>query len=183
MTQVTPPSDAPMRPDSASDTLDTLDTLDITGVGAIQYGPIPTSATPITLVVGVDVIARARLLRTHRRYGERFLTRVFTPTEVAQARGAIERLAGRFAAKEACAKALGTGIGAVAWHEIEIVRLPGGKPALRLYGRAAQRARLLGLTTFDISISDTSDQAFAIVVGAGIDLSRSLVPARSGEPE
>ena len=135
-------------------------------------GADDVSATPhsVALVVGVDVIERERLLRAHNRYGERFLSRVFTPLEVAQAQGNVARLAGRFAAKEACAKALGTGIGKVAWREIEITRLPGGKPALRLHGRAAACARSLGVTTFDVSISDTTTHAWAIVVGVGLDL-------------
>jgi len=135
----------------------------------------------VALVVGVDVIERDRLLRAHRRYGERFLARVFTEIEVAQAQGNVARLAGRFAAKEACAKALGTGIGAVAWREIEIVRLPGGKPSLRLHGRAAAHAQSLGVTTFDVSISDTATHAYAIVVGVGLDFTPGLSPARRGE--
>jgi holo-[acyl-carrier protein] synthase len=93
------------------------------------------------------------------------LRRVFTSGEIALAGGHVERLAGRFAAKEACAKALGTGIGQVSWQEIEIVRLPGGKPALRLSGQAAARAARLGLSAFDVSISDTHHHAVAVVVG------------------
>src|SRR5690242_9842505 len=105
------------------------------------------------VAIGVDLIERARVRQAHTRFGERFLRRVFTETELAQAGGRIERLAGRFAAKEACAKALGTGIGAVAWREIEIVRHDGGKPGIRLSGAAAARAASLGLTAFDVSIS------------------------------
>jgi holo-[acyl-carrier protein] synthase len=116
------------------------------------------------VAIGVDLIERERLLQTAERFGERFLQRVFTEMELAQAGGRIQRLTGRYAAKEACAKALGTGIGAVAWHEIEIVRLPGGKPGIRLSGAAAERASLLGLTAFDVSISDTHEHALAVVV-------------------
>jgi holo-[acyl-carrier protein] synthase len=123
------------------------------------------AAKPVALAIGVDLIERDRVVSIYARYGERFLRRVFTPGELAQAHGQVERLAGRFAAKEACAKALGTGIGQVSWQEIEIERLPGGKPALRLSGRAAERAAALGLVAFDVSISDTGGHALAVVVG------------------
>ena len=123
-----------------------------------------SSSTPVAIAVGVDLIERARVLGAYTQFGERFLRRVFTELEIAQAGGRIERLVGRFAAKEACAKTLGTGIGQVAWREIEVARLPGGKPAIRLSGRAAARADALGLTAFDVSISDTHEHALAVVV-------------------
>ncbi len=126
-----------------------------------------TPATAVAVAVGVDLVERARVIAVYQRHGERFLRRVFTPGELARANGQIERLVGRFAAKEACGKALGTGIGQVSWQEIEIDRLPSGKPALRLSGRAARRAALLGLTAFDVSISDTAEHSLAVVVGAG----------------
>ena len=126
----------------------------------------PQPTTTAAVVVGVDLLARGRLERSFARRGERLLRRLFTAREVAEAGGQIARLEGRFAAKEACAKALGVGIGRVAaWHEIEIVRLPGGKPALSLRGGAAARARELGLTAFDVSISDTNELVMAVVVG------------------
>lgn len=128
--------------------------------------PPPPGEGPAQVVVGVDLIERARLLRTYERFGERFLRRVFTPIELEQGGWKVERLVGRFAAKEACAKALGTGMISVAWREIEVLRLPGGKPLLRLHGRAAARALRLGLTAFDVSISDTATHAVAVVVGA-----------------
>ncbi len=128
--------------------------------------PLLPPASP-ALAVGIDLVEQERLVRTWERHGDRFLRKVFTETELAQAHGRIQRLAGRFAAKEACAKALGTGIGAIRWHDVEIIRLPSGKPGLRLHGAAADRARLLGLTSFDVSISDTHGHAMAVVVGVG----------------
>lgn len=116
-------------------------------------------------MVGVDLIERERLARTYARFGERFLNRVFTPTELEQAGWRIQRLVSRFAAKEACAKALGTGLTTVAWRDIEVLRLSGGKPSLRLHGAAAARAARLGLTAFDVSISDTDTHTMAVVVG------------------
>jgi holo-[acyl-carrier protein] synthase len=120
---------------------------------------------PVSVAVGVDFVERARVIGAYQRHGERFLRRVFTPEEIARAHGRIERLAGRFAAKEACAKALGTGIGQISWQEIEIWRLSSGKPALHLSGRAATLAASLGLTAFDVSIADTGDHIMAVVVG------------------
>ena len=128
-----------------------------------QHREAPPPA--IGVAIGVDLLERQRLLKTYARFGERFLRRVFTDLEREQAGGRIERLAGRFAAKEACSKALGTGFRSVAWRDIEIARLPGGKPTLRLHGGAAERARALGLVAFDVSISDTHDHAMAVVVG------------------
>jgi len=120
---------------------------------------------PQGVAIGVDLLERQRVTETYARFGERFLVRVFTPRELEQAGWRIERLAGRFAAKEACAKALGTGIGAgAAWREIEIVRLAGGKPRIVLHGRAAARAQTLGLSAFDVSISDTTEHVLAVVV-------------------
>ena len=125
------------------------------GLPKASYGPV---------AIGVDLIERSRLLRSYEKFGERFLRRVFTATELAQADYQVERLVGRFAAKEACSKALGTGMVSVAWREIEIIRTSGGKPSIRLHGRAAARAQLLGLTAFDVSISDTHDHAMAVVI-------------------
>lgn len=132
---------------------------------SLVAGETPPPPAPVAIAIGVDLVERARVVQTFARFGERFLLRVFTEIEREQAGGRVERLIGRFAAKEAAAKALGTGIATVAWREIEIVRLPGGKPALRLHGRAAERAALLGLTAFDVSISDTQQHAMAVVVG------------------
>ena len=126
--------------------------------------PLPDE--PVGVVVGVDLLARGRLQRGYARLGERLLRRLFTPRELAEAKNQVERLEGRFAAKEACAKALGVGIGgAASWQDIEIVRLPSGKPALSLRGAAAARAQALGLTAFDVSISDTRELVMAVVVG------------------
>ena len=126
--------------------------------------PNASGATPVAVAIGVDLLERARLIGVYNRFGERFLRRVFTDREREQAGHRIYRLAGRFAAKEACSKVLGTGIGAVAWHEIEIVRQPTGKPTLELHGSAAARAQALGLIAFDVSISDTHDHVLAVVV-------------------
>ena len=99
--------------------------------------------------VGTDVIEIARISQSIGRFGDRFLARVFTPREIAYCRrkkNAAESFAARFAAKEAGAKALGTGISrGVSWLELEVAREPSGKPTLSLSGRAAQCARQLGI--------------------------------------
>jgi holo-[acyl-carrier protein] synthase len=126
----------------------------------------PSASLGSAVVIGVDLFERDRLGASYARHGERLLRRLFTPLEVEQAQGDIPRLASRFAAKEACAKALGAGIGKViSWQDIEIGRLPGGKPALTLRGGAIARARELGLTAFDLSIADTGTLVIAVVAG------------------
>ena len=99
----------------------------------------------------------------------RFLQRVYTPDELVDCQGNSASLAGRFAAKEAVAKALGCGIGPVSWLEIEILRLENGAPSLKLHGKANAMAQSLGLFTWSISISHTRECALAIAVATGDD--------------
>jgi len=119
------------------------------------------------LRTGIDLIEIARIHAAIERHGERFLRRVFTPAELADCSGRSESLAARFAAKEAASKALGTGIGVVAWREIEILGDDLHAPLLRLYGAAAQKAQELGLTTWSVSLSHSQSQAAAVVVMVG----------------
>ena len=109
-----------------------------------------------------------RIQRSLDRFGARFLHRVYTSDEQAyclRKRNAAESLAARFAAKEAGAKALGTGIShGVSWLEIEVVREPGGRPTLRFHGRAAERARWLNARHAALSITHTTNLAMASVL-------------------
>jgi len=109
-----------------------------------------------------------RIQQSVDRYGKRFLDRVYTATEQAyclRKRKAAESLAARFAAKEAGAKALGTGIShGVSWLEIEVVRESSGKPTLRYHGRAAEFASRLGAARAALSITHTAMFALASVV-------------------
>ena len=116
---------------------------------------------------GVDIIACARIAAGIERGGERFLKRFFTPGEREDCADKPQRLAARFAGKEAVAKALGTGIGDVSWREIEI-RTDGARrrPRLILHGAARRLADELGLDDWDVSLSHTDAQAIAIVVAA-----------------
>jgi holo-[acyl-carrier protein] synthase len=126
----------------------------------------------MSLSVGIDLLAIARVQRVLERHDGRFLRRVYTPEEVAFCRGRVNELAARFAAKEAVMKALGTGIRGVAWREIEILPDRRGKPLVYLYGRALARAEKIGLRGLDVSLTHEGGFAVAAVVGV-----------REGEPD
>ncbi len=116
------------------------------------------------LSVGVDIIEIDRVGRAVERWGERFLRHVYTPAEAAFCRERLPELAARFAAKEAIAKALGTGLAGIFWTEMEVLPDSLGKPLVQLYGRAAARAEALGLTDFAVSLSHSREYAVASVV-------------------
>ena len=120
---------------------------------------------PVTrLKTGIDLIEIERFEAAVRRHGARFLGRVFTQNELAEVGENLPSLAARFAGKEAVAKALGPGIGAVAWREIEILRGPLREPALFLHGAARRLSEQQALTTWSISLSHTHTHATAIAV-------------------
>lgn len=121
----------------------------------------------LKLATGIDLIEIDRVREAIQRHGEHLLNRLFTPGELADTGRNISSLAARFAAKEAVAKALGTGIGPVAWQEIEILRGPAGQPILHLHGAAAQLAAEQNLAHWSISLSHTQAQAIAMVVALG----------------
>lgn len=119
------------------------------------------------LRTGVDLVEVNRIAITVRRYGSRFLDKVFTSAELRYSAGRIESLAARFAAKEAVSKCLGVGIQhqlGVRWQEIEIPSGDNGDPGVILRGRAAERAQELGLSEFSLSLSHTHEHAIAFVV-------------------
>ncbi len=113
---------------------------------------------------GVDASEIPRIRRAVERWGQRFLDRVYTPSEQLYCRGRAERLAGRFAAKEAVSKALGTGIRRLSWRDIEVLPNRYGRPTVYLAGRALQRARDMGVTWLSVSITHTDDLAIAYVI-------------------
>jgi holo-[acyl-carrier protein] synthase len=116
---------------------------------------------------GIDLVEIERIHQSMERFGSRFLDRVFTAAEQAyclRKRNAAESLAARFAAKEAAAKALGTGIShGVSWLEIEVIREPGGRPSIRFQGRAAEIAEQIGVGHVALSLTHTSSLAMASV--------------------
>jgi holo-[acyl-carrier protein] synthase len=118
--------------------------------------------------IGIDSILLARVARVYAQYPERFLARILTDTEreyVLRYADPVPRIAGRFAAKEACMKALGTGWGyGVRWRDIEVGRLPSGKPVIHLHGRANERMRRLEATEAHCTITHTDEHAMALVI-------------------
>lgn len=119
------------------------------------------------LRTGIDLVDIERLQALKPEIRERFIRRVYTPREQALCGGALASLAGRFAAKEAVAKALGVGIGPVAWQEIEILAGEAGQPMLELHGNARRIAEQQGLLTWSISISHSRRQAVALAAAIG----------------
>ena len=120
---------------------------------------------------GVDIVEVARIGAMLEEHGERFLARCFTPGERGYAiarKRAAEHLAGRFAAKEAVLKALGTGWrSGIAWTDVEVHLLPSGQPELELHRVASGAARQRGITEWQLSISHTEVYAVASVIASG----------------
>ncbi len=122
--------------------------------------------------LGSDICDARRIARVIDKYGDRFIDRIYTPAERAKAdrrRNRVETYAKRFAAKEACAKALGTGFRrGVFWRDLGVVNLPGGKPSMRLTGGALERLRAITPpgheATIDVSLTDDGPTAQAIVI-------------------
>jgi holo-[acyl-carrier protein] synthase len=119
------------------------------------------------LRTGVDLIEISRIEEVIARHGRRYLERIYTAKELEQFGRETQSLAGRFAAKEAVAKALGCGIGVVSWKDIEVLGDEQNAPGLTLHGAAAQKAKELGLQSWSVSISHSMSHAVAFVVAAG----------------
>lgn len=117
------------------------------------------------LCTGVDIIEIHRIERVINQWGDRFLNRIYTETELAICKNKPNRLASRFAGKEAVMKALGTGIRGIGWKEIEIGSESSGKPFVNLYGKAKVKAESLGIVDLAISLSDSDTNCVAFVVG------------------
>ena len=122
--------------------------------------------------LGSDLIDIRRIEKTLERFGDRFLDRIFTEVERTKSdrrAGRVESYAKRFAAKEACSKALGTGLRkGVFWRDMGVINLPGGKPTMKLTGGAAERLAFLtppGMKPIiDITITDEPPLAQAMVI-------------------
>ncbi|MCA1582384.1 MAG: holo-ACP synthase [Acidobacteria bacterium] len=121
----------------------------------------------MSLLLGLDLTPVSRVAAVLERFGERFLARVFAEGEIHRGRrqphAFAEHVAGRFAAKEAAMKALGTGWRGLAFREIAVRRDARGKPRLELSGRALARADALGVYEMEVTITHTGDLAAAIV--------------------
>jgi holo-[acyl-carrier protein] synthase len=117
---------------------------------------------------GIDIAEVERIAASIDRFGRRFLERVFTADEIRYCESKAnkaERYAGRFAAKEAAMKAIGTGWNrGVTWHDVEVQRVPGGRPTIALHGKAAEFFAKLGATRAHLSITHTKGLAMAQVI-------------------
>lgn len=119
---------------------------------------------------GIDIVETARIRESVEQHGERFLDRVYTPAEQAYCsrnkKRYFEHLAGRFAAKEAVLKVLGTGWrGGIAWTDIEILPEPSGQPIIRLSGECLRIATEQGIARWHVSISHIETHATASAIG------------------
>jgi len=130
------------------------------------------------LGIGSDIIDIRRIERTLDRYGRRFIDRIYTPVEQRKSEGRYQRAASyakRFAAKEACAKALGTGFrNGIFWRDMGVVNLPSGKPTMQLAGGALRRLAEITpagmMAQIDLTITDDHPQAQAIVIISAIPM-------------
>jgi len=114
---------------------------------------------------GIDIIEIARIKKAVARWGESFLHRVYTDSELKLYREKPASLAARFACKEAVMKLLGTGRRGIHWREIETLSHPSGKPLLNLYGNAQSKASELGIKEIAVSLSHSKEYAIASVSG------------------
>ena len=128
--------------------------------------------------IGSDLCDARRIAPVIERHGERFLARIFTETERARAErraNRVETYAKRFAAKEACAKALGTGLRAgVFWRDMGVVNLPSGRPTMKLTGGALERLKAITPPGYeariDVTVTDEGPLAQALVIISAVPL-------------
>ena len=118
--------------------------------------------------IGIDVVQNDRIRDSIQRFGDRFLNRIYTQGEIDYCKKCSQpeiHYAARFAAKEAAFKALGTGWAAgVKWKDVEIERLPSGKPELHLHGEALNRATSAGAQRFYVSLTHDQLVSCAVVI-------------------
>ena len=123
---------------------------------------------PGTVLVGIDLVQISQLAASQRRFGARFLERVYTPAELSYCLSSpgtsAARLAARFAAKEATRKVLRETDQGLGWRSVEVVRTPGGWCELALHGEADVLATDAGIISLSVSLSHEGDYASAVVV-------------------
>src|SRR5579862_8545789 len=120
---------------------------------------------------GIDIAEVPRIAKSIERFGDRFVRRIFTEGEIRHCdskANRVERYAARFAAKEAAMKAIGTGWNhGVTWRDVEVSRMPGGRPTISFHGKAAEFAARLGAVHVALSLSHTKEYAIAQVILEG----------------
>ncbi len=130
--------------------------------------PAPDAPRQTVLGIGVDIIEVERIRSSAEKFGDRFLTRILRPTELAYCatfRHPAPHWAARFAAKEAISKAFGTGIGAeLGWLDMEVLRHPSGQPYAALHGRGAVLLRERGGSALHLTLSHTAHHAVAVAL-------------------
>jgi holo-[acyl-carrier protein] synthase len=139
--------------------------------------------------LGSDIVDVRRIAKVIERHGARFLDRIYTPAERTKAErraNRVETYAKRFAAKEACAKALGTGFRrGVFWRDLGVVNLPGGKPSMQLTGGALKRLQAITpagcAASIDVSLTDEGPTAQAIVIISAVPLAAPGAPDKGQE--
>jgi holo-[acyl-carrier protein] synthase len=117
------------------------------------------------VAIGVDIVEIERVESASKRGGEHFLDRIYTENELKTCQDRPSCLASRFAAKEAVMKVLGTGGMGIAWREIEILTDDDGRPSVKLYGQALNKAAKLSLKVISVSLSDSKQYAVAVAIG------------------
>jgi len=141
----------------------------------------------MNLRVGIDTVAVAAVREALAAHGDRYLERVYTAREIADCAGAEgpdpERLAARFAAKEAALKALRAGDGGVPWSAVEVRREPGGHTEMALSGPAAALAERAGISGLAVSLTHEAGLASAVVVAAVLEESARRTDTGSNAPE
>lgn len=120
---------------------------------------------PPRIAVGVDIIEIDRIEQATVSWRDSFLKRIYTEAELESSGNKPSSLAARFAAKEAVMKALSTGAKGISWKDIEVLSNNDGAPFVRLYGRAYDKAKEIGISAFSISMSHSKQYAIAMVVG------------------
>jgi len=115
--------------------------------------------------IGIDIVEIERVESAIKRGGERFLSRIYTETELKTCRDRPSSLASRFAGKEAVMKVLGIGGIGIGWREIEILTGDDGRPSVKLYGQALNKAAELNLKEVSVSLSDSKEFAIAVAIG------------------
>ncbi len=147
----------------------------------LRFGVGEFTRIPPPIRSGVDRIELSEFTHIVSAGGENFVKSVFTSAERDYCEARIDRLATRFAAKEAMTKALGTGIRGLSLREIEVVSAPNGQPEMRLHDRAYERALSLGIIAISVSLTHTSSMAEAFVVTLTDALSPAFIPPQFQE--
>jgi holo-[acyl-carrier protein] synthase len=131
-------------------------------------------SSPMIVGTGIDIAEVDRIAASIARFGRRFTERIFTPDEIHYCESKAnkaERYAGRFAAKEAAMKAIGTGWSrGVSWQDVEVTRVPGGRPTVTFHSKAAEFFHRLGAVRAHLSITHTKEHAMAQVILESGDL-------------